>query len=495
MKVILYIDKREGDMIDVPIFPGSNITKRMSYLQAVEEDKINGNKVADAAFIVGEQIPDEYLLSSKYLERVIEIDDAKLAESYASLAKGGYRGTPEKLAKLTAMDIPVVLTVYDVLPTTNLKWDYIRDTLNKYGGVVNNNAITAFQSGANILMFAKYKPSDIGAVNFTRDNPGAFVVDSWDGQLVTIKDKWWIGKNGTCNINIPIIDNLENNSPNDVPWSYIPVPGGQSAPYRLGDFAGYDAKATSDMITLVVPEYVVIGQSLRVPIYMPEKRETELTLNDIYDVAGGVTLVFRIWVQGKTGYYKLVEFQPKHQTMLEISAEDLEFIGMSPKDTVCMHLMAKDVKGRYRNMKATEDTTTLYKVKVFSTKPYDFVTPRGEVLQSNSDIKRLRLYNITFGITAVGFSGGTLGAGSKIAVYRYKSGNVNYKYEQPWYETGPAGELTVAAGEIRYYPIVDSFDFTTNDIDESVTKAVVIWWNSSYIELSRLEVTIRKTDF
>lgn len=495
MKVILYIDKREGDMVDVPIVPGSDITKRMSYLQAVEEDKINGNKVADAAFIVGEQIPDEYLLSSKYLERVIEIDDAKLAESYASLAKGGYRGTPEKLAKLTAMDIPVVLTVYDVLPTTNLKWDYIRDTLNKNGGVVNNNAITAFQSGANTNMFAKYKPSDIGAVNFTRDNPGAFVVDSWDDQLVTIKDKWWIGKNGTCNINIPIIDNLENNSPNDVPWSYIPVPGGQNAPYRLGDFAGYDAKATSDMITLVVPEYVVIGQSLRVPIYMPEKRETELTLNDIYDVAGGVTLVFRIWVQGKTGYYKLVEFQPKHQTMLEISAEDLEFIGMSPKDTVCMHLMARDVKGRYRNMKATEDTTTLYKVKVFSTKPYDFIAPRGEVLQSNSDIKRLRLYNITFGITAVGFSGGTLEAGSKIAVYRYKSDNVNYKYEQPWYETGPAGELTVAAGQIRYYPIVPSFDFTTNDIDESVTKAVVIWWDSSYIELSRLEVTIRKTDF
>lgn len=387
------------------------------------------------------------------------------------------------------------MAVYEILPKENLKWDDIRDTLNANNGTVNNNAITAFQSGANINMFAKYKPSDIGAVNFTRDNPGAFVVDSWDGQLVTIKDKWWIGKNGTCNINIPIIDNLENNSPNDVPWSYIPVPGGQNAPYRLGDFAGYDAKATSDMITLVVPEYVVIGQSLRVPIYMPEKRETELTLNDIYDVTGGVTLVFRIWVQGKTGYYKLVEFQPKHQTMLEISAEDLEFIGMSPKDTVCMHLMAKDVKGRYRNMKATEDTVTLYKVKVFSTKPYDFIEPRGEVLQNNANIHQLRLYNITFGITAVGFSGGTLEAGSKIAVYRYKSGNVNYKYEQPWYETGPAGELTVAAGEIRYYPIIPSFDFTTNDIDESVTKAVVIWWNSSYIELSRLEVTIRKTDF
>lgn len=385
--------------------------------------------------------------------------------------------------------------VYDTLPSENLKYSDIRDTLSANGGSVNNNVETAFAANANINMFAKYKPSNIGAVNFTRDNPGAFVVDSWDDQLVSIKDKWWIGKNGTCNINIPIIDNLEDNSPDDEPWSYIPVTGGSGSPYRLGDFAGYDAKATSDMITLVVPEYVVIGQSLRVPIYMPEKRETELTLHDIYDVTGGVTLVFRIWVQGKTGYYKLVEFQPQHQTMLEISAEDLQFIGMSPEDTVCMHLMAKDVKGRYRNMKATEDTTTLFKVKVFSTKPYDFIDPRGEVLQSNSDIKRLRLYNITFGITAVGYSGGTLAAGSKIAVYKYKPGNVNYKYEQPWYETGSAGELTVAAGEIRYYPIIDSFDFTTNDIDENVTRAVVIWWNSSYIELSRLECVIRKTDF
>ena len=200
--------------------------------------------------------------------------------------------------------------VRDIIPTDNETYDDIRDTLNANNGTVTNVAETAFKASANINPFAKYKPSDIGAVNFTRDNPGAFVVDSWDGQLVSIKDKWWIGKNGTCNINIPIIDNLENNSPNDVPWSYIPVPGGQNAPYRLGDFAGYDAKATSDMITLVVPEYVVIGQSMRIPIYMPEKRETELTLNDIYDVTGGVTLVFRIWVQGKTGYYKLVEFQP-----------------------------------------------------------------------------------------------------------------------------------------------------------------------------------------
>ena len=105
------------------------------------------------------------------------------------------------------------MAVYDILPSQSLKWDDVRDTLNASGGMVSNVAETAFKAGANINMFAKYKPSNIGPVNFTRDNTGAFVVDSRDGQLVSIKDKWWIGKNGTCNINISIIDNLENNSP------------------------------------------------------------------------------------------------------------------------------------------------------------------------------------------------------------------------------------------------------------------------------------------
>lgn len=50
------------------------------------------------------------------------------------------------------------MAVYEILPATNLKWDDIRDTLNANGGNVNNMAITAFQSGANIQRWAKYKP-------------------------------------------------------------------------------------------------------------------------------------------------------------------------------------------------------------------------------------------------------------------------------------------------------------------------------------------------
>lgn len=49
------------------------------------------------------------------------------------------------------------MAVYEILPTTNLKWDDIRDTLNANGGNVNNSAVTAFQSSANINKWSKYK--------------------------------------------------------------------------------------------------------------------------------------------------------------------------------------------------------------------------------------------------------------------------------------------------------------------------------------------------
>lgn len=50
------------------------------------------------------------------------------------------------------------MAVHTILPTTNLKWDDIRDTLNSSGGNVTNDVSTAFKSTANINKWAKYKP-------------------------------------------------------------------------------------------------------------------------------------------------------------------------------------------------------------------------------------------------------------------------------------------------------------------------------------------------
>ena len=50
------------------------------------------------------------------------------------------------------------MAVYAYLPTTNLKWDDIRDTLNANGGTVTNDVSTAFQTTANINKWSKHKP-------------------------------------------------------------------------------------------------------------------------------------------------------------------------------------------------------------------------------------------------------------------------------------------------------------------------------------------------
>lgn len=50
------------------------------------------------------------------------------------------------------------MAVYDVLPSQNLKYEDIRDTLNSAGGTVGNSIASAFVVGNNINYYSKYKP-------------------------------------------------------------------------------------------------------------------------------------------------------------------------------------------------------------------------------------------------------------------------------------------------------------------------------------------------
>ena len=58
--------------------------------------------------------------------------------------------------------------VYDVLPTTNLKYDDVRDTLNSAGGSVNNIMSSLFTEAANIDVWSKRKPVRLN-VDFCQD--------------------------------------------------------------------------------------------------------------------------------------------------------------------------------------------------------------------------------------------------------------------------------------------------------------------------------------
>lgn len=103
------------------------------------------------------------------------------------------------------------MAVLETLPSVNLKWDDIRDTLNAGGGSVTNVVSTAFLE-KNINIFSFYKPHH-GIYDFPpsvpyTDTKGGLYLDEVNHVI-----KW--------------------NAPK----------GGSGSPYRLSDFCGYKYKS------------------------------------------------------------------------------------------------------------------------------------------------------------------------------------------------------------------------------------------------------------
>lgn len=160
------------------------------------------------------------------------------------------------------------MAVYEILPTTNLKWDDIRDTLNANGGNVNNSAVTAFQSGANIQRWAKYKP-----VVYYKD-------------FTSMEEEWWRGDDLKCGLTVrysptdgDIIDIYKRGDA--YTYNYL-----TKGPYRLGDFRGYYPKAEPYIRTNVPQDKVFEWDfnndgDMILPIQVVRQSDTSLTINDV----------------------------------------------------------------------------------------------------------------------------------------------------------------------------------------------------------------------
>lgn len=129
------------------------------------------------------------------------------------------------------------MAIKDILPTTNLTWDDIRDSLNASGGSVNNNVSSAFQKSAKINMWSKYKPVHLSAL----------FAQSISSAMPNYDADWWKGEYGNCSI-IPYrilsySDVVNHQDGNNNGWEYELPHGGEGSPYRLGDFSGYNRNA------------------------------------------------------------------------------------------------------------------------------------------------------------------------------------------------------------------------------------------------------------
>lgn len=111
------------------------------------------------------------------------------------------------------------MAVYDILPSQNLKYEDVRDTLNAGGGSVNNNVSTAFQTSANINKWSRHKPVR-------------------SSKLFDLSDNDF--KNANFGLSLPNYYPQDfKGAINNATYDYLLPRGGASEPYRLGDFRYY----------------------------------------------------------------------------------------------------------------------------------------------------------------------------------------------------------------------------------------------------------------
>ena len=125
-----------------------------------------------------------------------------------------------------------------VIGNSNVLVQEIGQVLNSAGGSVDvNQPLTYFTLAAKINIFSKKKPV-VRKVDFCQD---------YDSSRDDYFPEWWKGISGNCGIKFEHVPNL-----NDLPsvvdgelngWEYELPQGTENAPFRLGDFVGYDSDA------------------------------------------------------------------------------------------------------------------------------------------------------------------------------------------------------------------------------------------------------------
>lgn len=150
--------------------------------------------------------------------------------------------------------------VYDILPTENLEYQDVRDTLNSANGSVTNDVASAFKESANINMLAKYKPID------------------YPEKLISLED--YDFKNKQYGLNIPSLTSITSAQIPSAPWTYnLPT-----SVFRLADFRKYNKNAVPPIL-FYFPEKLTIGNVIGIG----GLNEFDVAFNDLghgnYDVA------------------------------------------------------------------------------------------------------------------------------------------------------------------------------------------------------------------
>lgn len=130
-----------------------------------------------------------------------------------------------------------------VIPNSNVNLaTNIRDVLNAAGGSVNNNVISFFSASAKINKYSKYKP--VRHVELFRLNDNLYKEANY-GYRIPNPVNLPAYVNGVKGISIPSQWAKPDDASYEIQhgWYYQLPTGGNSQPYRLSDFIGYNTDA------------------------------------------------------------------------------------------------------------------------------------------------------------------------------------------------------------------------------------------------------------
>lgn len=136
------------------------------------------------------------------------------------------------------------------IPTTNIKLEDLRDTINSMGGNATND-IVSFFSKENIEKWSKNKPVNGVPAGLDKNFP-------------PYDSNWYMGSQLNCGIimtQIPTPKNVVTAPGGTYDWEYEAPYGGSESSYRLGDFRGYDRYAVTPFNTGVTSDIEVYSNS------------------------------------------------------------------------------------------------------------------------------------------------------------------------------------------------------------------------------------------
>ena len=347
----------------------------------------------------------------------------------------------------------------------------------------------------NINPFAKYKPVRLATI-LGKLEAGSFMIEDTRASVPYSTD-WWRSINGQCGFQMEQVNNVGNPNLPDPVWTYL-RPNGSPYPYRAIDFDGYNHNAPKGLFTVGCPAKEALNKGFRMTVNIPQSRDRALCLPDIFNdkTSEGDYIRFVVNLRSQSNpnaTYVEREFKVTSENNVIQWTDNEVRLGGTVGGKLWCHVYIKDKIGRYRSLRNTESTQTIFEIQYISGDPFTLQIRCQAVLRYLvSRPYYLKVMNLTPIINALNYAGGTLPA-TKVCMYRYYSDNTDYVRElELWSKDFPA--TTVKAGDYYTMPgIPFEFEVETYGWDSQAgEKCIFIWWQYQTQELARLVVTINR---